>query len=454
MGQSLFVTGPGGTGKSHLINRIRKELPGVAVTASTGIAARNINGQTIHRWCGLRDSKPFDNPNIPWDQAAEMVANNAISSRFFDEKADVMSETRTLIIDEVSMLSGPFINAVDKICRVARGDERPFGGLQIVLVGDLFQLPPVSRYRAALPCFHARIFKEPSFRKANLQQMYRQSDPVFISALNNIRLGRVTQTVNDIFLARQECKAIRAKRPVVLSSTNKETERYNKNCLEKEEGKLVTFPMRGAGERIHQEKLLDQILPPEKLDLKLNARVMATVNNTELGYCNGSLGWVKGVSAEGISVQFDEATEPVEIKRYKWTTLTDEEKKEMEKTRNAGGDFEYPFDYAEISQFPLILGYAMTIHKSQGLTFDQAYINLGSVFEAGQAYVALSRVKSLDGLYLRGWDPTKIKAPPDALAFMKETFGENALPTTPHVGPAPLPLSAPKEAAPAQSVTL
>jgi ATP-dependent DNA helicase PIF1 len=451
-GESVFVTGPAGTGKSHIINRVRKELPGVAVTASTGIAARNISGQTLHRWCGLRDSRAFDNPDIPWDRASEQVANSVINGRYFDEKADAIAETRTLIIDEVSMLSGPFLNAVDKICQAARGDDRPFGGIQVVLVGDLFQLPPVSRYRPALPCFHADIFKDPLFKKANLQQIYRQSDPVFISALNNIRLGRVTQTVNDLFLERQTHKAVKSKRPVVLASTNKETDRYNKKCLGDEPGDIVNFAMRGVGERMHQEKLLDQILPPENLELKVNARVMATLNNPDLGYCNGSLGWVKGVGPEAIKVLFDETTEPVEIKRHKWTTLSDEERQEMERTRGAGGSPDYPWDYAEVSQFPLILGYAMTIHKSQGLTFEQAYINLSAVFEAGQAYVALSRVKSLDGLYLRGWEPRKIKAPPDALAFMKSAFGDQALPQTPHIGPTPLPVAAPATHSPTQSV--
>lgn len=374
-GVNVFLTGEPGTGKTNTVKRYISWLRGrgvsVAVTASTGIAANHLNGQTIHSWSGvgIRDSLTQED--------LEQIMKKGRSVRR-------ITDTNVLIIDEVSMLSGAFFEMLDHLFRTVRMDTRAFGGMQIVCVGDFFQLPPVSKEGSVSYAFESKSWKEAQMRICYLVGQYRQKGSVFLNILRAIREGRAGEK-ERAFLSKQRNAAFQEIEPTLLHTHNHNVDRDNNLRLADLPGEERLFEMQMTGPEALTNQLVKGCLSPSLLYLKEGALVMCTRNNHEVGFFNGTLGTIVGFDKEsGNPIIKTYNRQHFTIERVEWS-IEDGEKK-----------------IATITQIPLRLAWAITIHKSQGSTLDTAEINLSNAFEEGQGYVALSRVRTLDGLKIAG----------------------------------------------------
>lgn len=378
-GASVFLTGEPGSGKTHTVNAyvewLRAHGIEPAITASTGIAATHIGGITLHSWSGIGISSTLSPREVDAIASKEHVARRIMKSRI-------------LIIDEVSMLSGETLGMAEAVVReVSRGGE-VFGGMQVIFVGDFFQLPPVSTRNASRAsfAFESEVWKSVNPIICYLTEQHRQEDEVFLSALASIRAGSADEETLFCF---QERAVIATEVPSTiprLFAHNADVDRINANQLSKLKGASTTFSMMSHGSDTLITALKRGCLSPEQLALKKDAVVMCTKNNPTIGFANGTLGTVIGFDVV--------STYPI-IKIKDGRTLTIEP---MEWVVEQEGKIK-----ARIVQVPLRLAWAMTIHKSQGMSMDAAAIDLSGVFEHGHGYVALSRVRTLDGLHLLGW---------------------------------------------------
>lgn len=390
-GANVFLTGEPGSGKTHTINayvawlRARGIEP--ALTASTGIAATHIHGMTIHAWSGIGIKESLSPEDLDQIAAKEPVARR-------------VGKTDVLIIDEVSMLSGETLTMVDQVCREVRRREEPFGGMQVVLVGDFFQLPPISR-RGAERMF---AFAAPAWRRLNpiicyLSEQHRQEDAVFLNLLGAIRGGLWDESHAAHLMRREaEHEAVDGEVPR-LYTHNEDVDRINEERLMALKGAGKTFVMEEGGTPAMVEGLKRGCLSPERLTLKEGALVMCTKNNPAAGYVNGTVGRVTAFE-RGTDYPIITTTRGDEITMapQEWALEQDG------KVR------------AKITQVPLRLAWAITIHKSQGQSLDEAAVDLSRVFEYGQGYVALSRVRTLEGLHLLGWSDAALKMHPEVMA--------------------------------------
>jgi ATP-dependent exoDNAse (exonuclease V) alpha subunit len=401
-GSGVFLTGGPGTGKSYVIRQfMQRSGRRVALTASTGIAALNIGGQTIHSWAGLGMYSKLTDADL------NRIANGLAGERI--RRADA------LVIDEVSMLSGDTLEAVDLACRAARDAwDSPFGGLQVILTGDFFQLPPVikgtPRYRFA---FEAPAWQALDPAVCYLQKCYRQDgDHEFMALLASIR--RNDCDLNDPALWRRcfHHGDVPAGVPH-LDTHNDRANALNAVRLHALPGPSVTHHMTSEGPEHLVSALKKGCQSPEALTLKDGATVIFTRNGK--GYVNGTTGIV--VDARG-----PEGWPVVELKDGFEITAAPvawemSERDEEEEVVTPGGYGRPAFKrtLARITQVPLRLAWGITVHKSQGMSLDAAVIDLSSAFEYGQGYVALSRVRSLDGLYLLGWNTRALEVHPIVL---------------------------------------
>lgn len=383
MGKNVLLTGAAGSGKTFLINRFitycHEHSISVAVTASTGIAATHIGGMTIHSWSGMgiRDT-------LSDDEIDDLVSREYLVKRFV--------KTSVLIIDEISMLGGQFLATLDRLLRSAMVSLEPFGGIQIVLVGDFFQLPPVSRGMVEYAFEHS-VWRGLRLTPCVLTTQFRQDaegDPL-LTILNDIRRGDVSELSKNLLRSRDI--PVMTEDHTELFTKNIAVDAYNIDRLAALSAEPHTYQMEGKGAEKFIEALKKWCLAPETLVVKRGARVMFVKNNPDEGYMNGSIGHVVG---------FDEGMPIVELldgtaiicKTSSWSI------EENGKTKGA------------IEQIPLRLAWAITVHKSQGMTLDTAVMNLLDAFVPGQGYVALSRVRSLDGLILRGFNSMSLEVDP------------------------------------------
>ncbi len=372
MGYSAFLTGEAGTGKTHVLNAyvrwLRERDIEPSVTASTGIAATHIGGATIHSWSGIgvRDKiTPFD--------LDRMEQKKNLWRRF--------ENARILIIDEISMLSGDFLNMLDKVCRNMKRKDTPFGGMQVVFSGDFFQLPPVTRDGAtARYAFDSEAWKELEPVTCYLEKQYRQGDDEFYSILSCIRKREITKETRQALLNRGSVKPAKAKL-TRLFTHNIDVDSRNKEELARLPGKEEIFFMRARGRKHYIESLMRGCLAPEELRLKMGAEVMFVKNDPTGFYVNGTQGTVVGFD-QGAPIVKTRAGREIRAAAQSWKMEEDDRV------------------LAEITQVPLRLAWAITVHKSQGMTLDEAEMDLGKAFAPGQGYVALSRVRELTGLYL------------------------------------------------------
>lgn len=385
-GANAFLTGEPGSGKTHTINAyiawLRAHGIEPAITASTGIAATHVGGMTIHAWSGIGIREHLTAHDL-----------DAISSK--EHIVRRIQKTSVLIIDEVSMLSGSVLSMVDRVMQEVRHSKRSFGGVQVVLVGDFFQLPPVSKQReGASFAFESLSWKALNPIPLYLHEQYRQEDSVFCSLLSNIRAGEVDDADLECLSSRNLVPEDAGDIPR-LYTHNADVDRINGEKLASISGPTKAYLMDTSGAAALIESLKRGCLSPERLELKKGAVVMCTKNNPGAGYANGTLGMV---------TFFEEGTGYPVIETRDGRTLTiapmDWVVEEQGKIR------------ARLSQVPLRLAWAITIHKSQGTSLDAALVDLSRAFEYGQGYVALSRLRSLSGLYLLGWNNDALKIHP------------------------------------------
>lgn len=391
-GANVFLTGAPGAGKTYVLNQyinyLREHDIAAAVTASTGIAATHIGGVTIHSWSGIGIKKKLDE----WEIDA-MQERQYLWKRY--------EKTKVLIIDEISMLDGQTLATINAVCKAFKRNEKSFGGMQIVVVGDFFQLPPITRQgeEPALFAFESPTWREANFLTCYIGEQHRQDDDQLLDILSRIRAGDIEDgfyQLEDRSVFEQDMSIDDGTGPMThLYTHNADVDQLNQQELDALEGEEYFFSMSTKGSAKNVERLIASCLSPEGLILKEGALVMCTKNNFEAGYANGTLGTVIG---------FDEDDE------YPIILTRDGREIIIEPTTWAMHDGEKVM--ASIEQIPLRLAWAITVHKSQGMSLDAAQMDLSHVFEYGQGYVALSRVRTLDGLYLRGFNQQALMVHP------------------------------------------
>jgi len=398
-GVNVFLTGEPGSGKTHTVNayvawlRARGIEP--AITASTGIAATHIHGMTIHSWSGIGIAESLSEADIDAIASKEHVARR-------------IQRTTTLIIDEVSMLSGTVLAMVDAVCREVKRIDAPFGGMQVVLVGDFFQLPPIAK-RGGAPApfaFESGVWNDLHPVVCYLTEQHRQEDRRFLSVLASIRAADADPNVVSAIMSREaELEGFDEDVPR-LYTHNVDVDRLNQERLEKLPGVAKSYRMDGSGAPPMIEALKRGCLSPEMLVLKEGAVVMGTKNIPQQGLANGTLATVIG---------FERGTNYpiIELANGREVTVAP-----VDWAVEEGGRVR-----AKVTQIPLRLAWAITVHKSQGMSMDAAAIDLSRAFEYGQGYVALSRVRSLEGLHILGWSEQALVVHP-MVANRDEHFRE------------------------------
>jgi len=386
-GDNAFLTGAAGTGKSTLLRRFIAECPRrVDVTAPTGIAAINVNGMTTHRFCGMMLG-PRDG------QSDEAYLDELRGLPYRSVKAGFRRVERCecLVIDEVSMMPGRQLDFLDHLFRTLRGSNAPFGGCQLIVTGDFLQLPPV-RTDPSRPhdwCFNSRSWQEAGFRTCQLQTVRRQDEREFVLALLDFRVGRVVGSSAE--LLRSRVRMFPASTIPRLVTHNSQKDKWDAFQLAELPGNAVELQARTEGPDQQVEFLTRSLLTPSTLRIKVGARVMFTTNKRVSGdqrqlFVNGQMGCVVCISDDSISVRPDgDPSEIIHVEPFTWSYDA--------RDPNCG----------KVHQFPLCLAWALTIHKAQGLTLDRAHIDCRAAREPGQAYTAISRVRTLAGLSFKEW---------------------------------------------------
>jgi len=387
-GENVFITGSAGTGKTYLLNQYiqylkeRRVIP--AIVAPTGIAASHLKGQTIHSFFGIGIREIVDNEFI------EVL----LSRRYLKKRFENFG---VLIIDEISMVSPELFSTMDRILQVFKNSPKPFGGVQVIASGDFFQLPPVSKVpKEKKFAWQSPSWRDLDFRTCYLDVKFRQDDDVLINILDDIRTGNISQKTYKTLQSCHQKELNTIYRPTRLYTHNIDVDRINNAELEKLESPAREYNHISKGSKTHIDKIFHTAMVMEKLILKKDAIVIFIKNSPEQRYVNGTTGVVIGfdksdempivqtASGDRIFVGFDD-----------WT-IEDEEGQNI----------------AKVSQIPLRLAWAITIHKSQGMTLDAVEIDLSKTFEVGQGYVALSRIKSIEGLRLMGLNSMALRVDP------------------------------------------
>lgn len=393
LGKNVFLTGAAGSGKTFLLNQYIQYLKAhhvnFSVTASTGIAATHLDGMTIHAFSGIGLREAWTEKDLE-----KLLSNSRIKRNY--------KKTKVLIIDEISMLHAFQLDMIDQAARFVLANDKPFGGIQVVLCGDFFQLPPVGATRnddEVKFAFQANVWQTADFHVCYLTEQHRQSDDALLTVLNDIRSGAAGEHTKVPLRTRYKKEPANGAKATKLYARNINVDAINENMLSSLPGGEKTYQMVAQGFSGLVDSLKKSCLAQERLKLKIGAEVMFIKNDIKGAYVNGTRGVV-------IAFESDDNATPV-IKTYDDQYITaypDEWKYEDNGVIRA-----------IIRQVPLRLAWAITIHKSQGMTLDAAEMDLGDTFEPGMGYVALSRVRALSGLKLMNLNEMALKVHPKIL---------------------------------------
>lgn len=380
-GKNVLITGFAGTGKSTLLNHLKHRK--MKTLGSTGVAALNVGGQTVHSFAALGIGNR--DPEI----SASIICKDG--QRLYN-----MKKLKSIAIDEVSMLDAEVLDSFNQVMQYIKANDEPFGGLQLCLFGDFLQLPPVKGDYA----FESKSWREARITTVELNQCYRQSDQEFLEVLMDLRRGMVTEKAAALL---DGCKDRElAREPVKVFTHNREVDGANLTGLVSVQGKSTTYHANYSGDERFFQQIDRSVLAPKELSLKIGSRVMLLWNlDVSEGLANGSLGTVLDLSANDVTVEFD-VGKIKRVEKNTWEMLS-------------------PMDevLASKTQIPLRLAYAVSVHKTQGMQFDYMEMDIDRAFAPGQAYVALSRAKSLEGLRVNNWSKKGIFADSDALDFYR-----------------------------------
>lgn len=427
-GRNIFITGGAGTGKSYMLRQLKLHYKtSLNLTSTTGISAININGQTIHAWSGIGID---NNPNSLWNVLNRIISNPVLKKQILDCKM--------LAIDEISMLHKDTLEFLNLVLQKIRCNEQPMGGIQTIFIGDFFQLPPVVKDRKISIddfCFSSETWKKLNLETILLKEVKRQNEIRYINVLNHIREGIVDEKDWEVILDRYNkmpLDIISDKTKLHLYSTNKEADGFNNMCFELIKSESITFESEDKIEYYNEKQQLicietnpdkwgdfgnvfnEDFRVPRDLKLKIGCRVMLLKNiDVKSKLANGSCGTVTDIANDVIVIKFDKGpSAPVakaEFESFRY------------RKKSFGVDKGDSFKQRIVrKQFPVRLAYGITIHKSQGMTFDELVVHLDKIFADGQCYVALSRTTSLEGLNPIGFKPNKIVVNKDVVNFYKK----------------------------------
>ncbi|HYG84611.1 MAG TPA: PIF1 family DEAD/DEAH box helicase [Verrucomicrobiae bacterium] len=397
-GDNIFLTGEPGAGKTYTLNEFirwaRNSGKRIAITASTGIAASHINGQTIHSWSGLGIRDTINDWEID-----KMSFKPYLLEKY--NACDI------LIIDEISMLHGSRLDMVDRVAQWLRRTKKPFGGLQVIFVGDLFQLPPVTKGSSRIDYVHlSDAWKSAELETCYLTEQHRQgADDNLLNVLREMRAGKLTVESRQRLASRKLPPD--DERITRLYTHNVDVDALNRQRLLQLPGETRRFQMITSGDKYKIAAMKRSLLVPEVLELKVGAEVMFCANNFNEGFVNGTRGRVIRFRDNGQPVVHTTDGDDIAVHEHSWKTYSDNGRRVI----------------AEVSQYPLRLAWAVTVHKSQGMSLDSALIDLSQAFTPGMGYVALSRVRSLDGLYLAGLNEQALTMDQDIAKFDKQLKG-------------------------------
>lgn len=396
MGKNIFLTGGAGSGKTYVLNSyisyLRDHEINVAITASTGIAATHIGGMTIHAWSGMGIRESLSD----WD--IELLEEK----KYLWDRYD---KVKVLIIDEISMLSGTFLDTLDRVCRAfKRQPGVAFGGIQIIVCGDLFQLPPVTkRDEKVSQVIDSQVWNNMSLVTCYLTEQHRQDDDAFTEILNAIRKNTINEFHLEALQDRlREYDADDFESITKLFTHNADVDAINQEALAGISEEEFIYEMTSKGKENLVETLKKSCLAPQVLRLKIGAEVMFVKNNIEAGYVNGTRGTVIDINEMDLPVVKTLAGREVIVDTETWAV-------------EDNGKI-----LASISQIPLRHAWAITVHKSQGMSLDAAVVDLSKSFAYGMGYVALSRLRTLKGLHLVGFQESALSVDPRILSIDKQ----------------------------------
>jgi len=397
-GRNVYLTGAAGSGKTHVLNNyieyLKERGVTVAVTASTGIAATHLGGMTIHSWSGIGIKSDLSDYDI------ELLIQKKNLWRRYDK-------TKILIIDEISMIHGRVFDCLDRLARAMKGNDAAFGGMQVVLSGDFFQLPPIVKGGDEVRYVDSSdAWQRMNARICYLEEQHRHDDTTLLSVLDEIRSGVVSTSTQEMF---EEMNGLRRKSkitPTRLYTHNVDVDAVNERELEKLPGDIFEYEMNTRGKANLVASLCKSILAPENLRIKKDAVVMFVKNNFEEGYVNGTLGRVVGFEGDAPIVE-THSGKRIYVTPASWEVEDDGKV------------------LASVEQLPLRLAWAITVHKSQGMSLDAAEIDLSKSFVPGQGYVALSRLRNFEGLTLLGLNKMALTVDPYVLELNKWLIRES-----------------------------
>lgn len=391
-GRNVFLTGSAGAGKTYVLNQyihyLKERKVAVAVTASTGIAATHMNGMTIHSWSGIGVKEKLTPANL----------RSLRSKKYLEKKFD---KVQVLIIDEISMLHRTQLELVDQVLKYFKENQEPFGGIQLIVCGDFFQLPPIGNPNEKSKdkfAFMSPVWVNADFNVCYLTEQYRQEKNELNQLLSEIRAARITESSFQKLKETANNTLEDSTEPTRLYTHNYDVDTINQEALQKLDAKSNYYGAKVKGNEKLVETLKKSVLATENMELKKGAKVMFVKNIPEKGVVNGSLGEVIDFNKEKVPM--------VKLSDNRIITAQAENWKIQDETGKT---------LAQYDQIPLRLAWAITIHKSQGMTLDFAEVDLSRTFEKGQGYVALSRLKNLESLRLLGINETALKV--DTLAY-------------------------------------